>query len=95
MIYAGLDDREWALFEDAWSHYKVMLNVNDHETRKTIELCAACSEEVNKLLFEYIVPEALKTCSEIKLLKHVKGFAVNSIYKELQKMAFNKMCQNT
>ena len=94
IINAGLDDREWALFEDTWSRYKVMLNMNDDESRKTIELCAACSDEVNKLLFEYVGPEALKACSEIELLKHIKDVAVKSIHKEVHRMAFNKMCQN-
>ena len=48
VINSGLDDRDWALFEDTWSRYKVMLNIELDEARKRMELRAACSEEVNK-----------------------------------------------
>ena len=94
VINSGLDDRDWALFEDTWSRYKYMLNMELDEARKRMELRAACSDEVNKLLFEYVGPETLKSCSELELLKHIKEVAVKSIHKEVHRMAFNKMSQN-
>ena len=95
VINAGLDDRDWALFEDTWSCYKVMLNMEHDDARKRMELRAACSDEVNKLLFEYVGPDSLKTCTESELLKHIKDVAVKSIHKEVHRMAFNKMHQNS
>ena len=47
-----------------------------------------------QLWFDYVGPEAVETCSEIELLKHIKDVAVKSIHKEVHRMAFNKMRQN-
>ena len=41
MINSVHSDLEWALFGGTWSRCKVMLNMNDDESRKTIELLAA------------------------------------------------------
>ena len=83
VVNASLDDREWALFEDTWSRYKTMLRIDTDQDRKRMELRAACSDEVNKLLFEYVGPESLKTCSEADLLIYIINLAVKSIHKEV------------
>lgn len=38
VINAGTDDREWALFEDAWSRYKKMIGVTSAEDAETIRM---------------------------------------------------------
>ena len=83
VINANLDDRDWAICEDSWTRYKTMLNIDRDEARKRMELRAACSDEVNKLLFEYVDPENLNACPEPDLLKHIKEVAVRSIHKEV------------
>ena len=60
-----------------------------------LELRDACSEDVNKLLFEYVGTVELETCSEEQLLEHIKSVAVKSVHKEVHRMAFNTMSQDT
>ena len=59
-----------------------------------LELRAACSDDVNRLLFEYVGADALDTCTEGELLKNIKSVAVKSVHKEVHCMAFNRMTQN-
>ena len=92
-INGGLDDRDWALFMDSWIRYKTMVNLTDLGLTR-MELRSACSEDVNKLLFEYVGSTALDTCSENQLLEHIKSVAVKSVHKEVHQVAFNKMIQN-
>ena len=92
-INGGLDDREWALFLDSWERYKVMVNVTDVASIR-MELRAACSEDVNKLLFEYVGAPVLNASTENNLLQHIKDVAVKSVHKEVHQVAFNNMSQN-
>ena len=62
-VDSGMNDREWALLEDSWSRYKKMTNIVDLETIR-MELRAACSVDVNKMLFEFVRAETLDTCTE-------------------------------
>ena len=59
-----------------------------------MELRAACSDDVNKLLFEFVGTGALDVCSEEDLLKHIKAVAVKVVHKEVHRMTFNTMTQN-
>jgi hypothetical protein len=59
-----------------------------------MELRSACSDDVNKLLFEYVGSAVLDTCTENQLLGHIKSVAVKSVHKEVHQVAFNKMVQN-
>ena len=93
VINAALDDREWALFEDTWVRYKTMINVTDVAAIR-MELRAACSDDVNRLLFEFVGSEILDACTEKELLAHIKSVAVKSVHKEVHRMAFNTMCQD-
>ena len=93
-INAGLDDREWALFNDTWTRYKTMINVVEVGAIR-MELRAACSDDVNKLLFEYVGTDILDACTEEQLLDHIKSVAVKSVHKEVHQVAFNKMSQNS
>ena len=80
VINAAIDDREWALFKDTWSRYKTMIGVSsatpgDLDTIR-LELRAACSTEVNRMLFEFVGPDALNICTEDQLLTRIKSIAV-------------------
>ena len=93
VINADLDDREWALLEDTWVRYKAMINVTDLAAIR-MELRAACAEDVNRLLFEFVGSDILDACTEKELLAHIKSVAVKSVHKEVHRMAFNTMCQD-
>ena len=95
IINAGLDDREWVLFLDTWERYKTMVGFATGDVSVIrMELRTCCSSEVNKLLFEFVGPETLKTCSETQLLAHIKSVAVKVTDRTVHQMAFGKMCQN-
>ena len=94
-IETDLDDTEWVLFLDSWTRYKQMLNIPDTEvTIIRNELRAACSEQVNKLLFEYIGGDKLNTCTETELLNHIKSVAVKITHKAVHRVEFDRMSQN-
>ena len=86
-VDSGMNDREWALLEDSWSRYKKMTNIVDLETIR-MELRAACSVDVNKMLFECDGAETLDTCMEGKLLNHINSGAVITVHKEVHRMVF-------
>ena len=58
------------------------------------ELRSACSNEVNKLLFEYVGATRLNACSESDLLAHIKSVAVKVTHKAVHRVEFDKMFQN-
>ena len=93
IISQGMDDREWAFFKDTWNRYKTMIGITDAAAIR-LELREACSEEVNKLLFEFVGSTTLDACSEDQLLAHIKSVAVKTIHKEVHRLAFNTMIQN-
>ena len=49
-VEANINDNDWALFEDTWKRYKIMARIRD-DAEIRMELRAACSPDVNKLLF--------------------------------------------
>ena len=91
-VESGMNDREWALFDDSWGRYKKMANIIDLETIR-MELRAACSSDVNKMLFEFVGAETLDTCTEADLLNHIKSVAVRTVHKEVHRMVFITMVQ--
>ena len=91
-VESGMNDREWALFDDSWGRYKKMANITDLETIR-MELRAGCSPDVNKMLFEFVGAETLDTCTEAELLVHIKSVAVRTVHKEVHRMVFNTMVQ--
>ena len=94
IIDASIDDRDWALFRDSWSRYKLMCELQDMDVASIrLELRACCSTEVNKLLFEYVGTTVLNACSEEELLNHIRSIAVKSVHKEVHRMSFNTMSQ--
>lgn len=93
VITANMDDREWALFEDTWSRYKIMTGLSSEEEIR-MELRASCSVDVNKFLFEFVGPTVLNNATEEDLLNHIRKIAVKSTHKEVHRMNFGKMNQS-
>ena len=94
LINANIDDREWALFADAWGRYKKMCRLDDADVENIcLELRECCSADVNKFLFEYVGPTKLDACDEQQLIAHIKSVAVKVVHKEVHRMAFNSMWQ--
>ena len=95
VVDRDIDDREWAIFEDAWSRYKQLCNLKDTDVgRIRLELRESCSSDVNKLLFEYVGATTLNECSEKDLLDHIKSVAVKSVHKEVHRAEFHTMTQD-
>ena len=84
-IDRDLDDREWALLMDKWGRYKTMCNIKptDVETIR-LELRAACTDDVDKLLFEFVGASVLDGCTEAQLLEHIKSVTVKHTHKEAE-----------
>ena len=70
IIDRDVEDREWTRFLDKWSRYKQMCELNDDTDadRIRLELRASCSDDVDKLLFEYIGVTKLDNAAETDLL---------------------------
>ena len=92
IINVNTDEREWELFKDSWNRYKAMTGINNPDALR-MELRAACSQDVNKLLFEYIGAETLDTSTENDLLEHIKRVAVKGTHKEVYRINFFRLSQ--
>ena len=94
VINRDIDDREWALLLDRWERYKDMCSITpDDISSIRLELRASCSDDVDKLLFEFVGPTVLKDCTESQLLEHIKSVAVKHTHKEVHRMEFDRMVQ--
>ena len=58
-----------------------------------MELRAACSQDVNRLLFEYVGATTLDVATEVQLSAHIKSVAVKGTCKEVHRMNFFKLAQ--
>ena len=95
IIDCDLDDQEWVLFLDTWERYKTMIDLSSTDVNAIrMELRAACSADVNKLLFEYVGAVKLNSCTEDELLAYIKSVAVKVTHKEVHRVEFAKMAQN-
>ena len=95
VVESGIDDREWALFQDSWKRYKHMANIElTNVNTLRMELRAACTNDVNKLLFELVGAKTLDLCTEEELLNHIKDVAVQTKHKEVHRMEFGLISQN-
>ena len=92
VVNTNTDEREWELFKDSWGRYKTMTGITDLNLIR-MELRAACSPDVNKLLFEYIGSTKLDAASEAELLTHIKSVAVKGTHKEVHRINFFRMKQ--
>jgi hypothetical protein len=91
-VNTNTDEREWELFKDSWSRYKLLAGIMD-DNLICMELRAACSQEVNKLLFEYVGASTLNLATEEQLMVHIKSIAVKGTCKEVHRMNFFKLIQ--
>ena len=91
-VEGNIDDHEWELFKDSWRRYKTMTNLTTTEEIR-LELRAACSNEVNKLLFEIIGAATLDVCTEENLLGHIRAVAVKGTHKKVHRLSFSKLIQ--
>ena len=93
-IDRDLDDREWALILDKWTRYKTMCNIKPENVEMIrLELRAACSDDVDKLLFEFVGATVLDSCTEKELLDHIKSVTVKHTHKEVHRMEFDRLVQ--
>ena len=96
-ITASMDDREWAVFQDSWCRYKLMIGLSsdnrDDQQAIKMELRECCSSDVNKLLFEFVGRAVLQECTELQLLEHIKSVAVKTTHQEVHRMGFGLMAQ--
>ena len=92
IVNINTDEREWELFKDSWNRYKAMTRITDQNILR-MELRESCSQEVNKLLFEYIGSDVLDTASEADLLEHIKRVAVKGTHKEVHRITFFRLAQ--
>ena len=56
-----------------------------------MELRAACSSDVNKLLFEFVDPAILDTATEDQLLSYIRKIAVKGLHKEVHRVNLVKL----
>ena len=92
VINTNIDEREWELFKDSWHRYKTMTAITDPNLIR-MELRAACSQNVNRLLFEYVGATVRNTTTEEQLLTHIKNIAVKGTHKEVHRMNFFRLHQ--
>ena len=58
-----------------------------------LELRAACSQDVNRLLLEYVGADALNTATEEEMLGYIKSVAIKGTHKEVHRMKFFRLSQ--
>lgn len=92
IVNADTDEQEWELFKDSWNRYKTMTAITNANMIR-LELRAACSKDVNRLLFEYVGAETLNVATEEEMLGFIKSVAVKDTHKEVHRMKFFRLCQ--
>ena len=92
VINANTDEQEWELFKDSWNRYKTMTGITDVNMLR-LELRAACSQDVNRLLFEYVGADSLDTATEDDTLEYIKKVAVKGTHKEVHRIKFFRLSQ--
>ena len=92
IVEASISDNDWALFLDSWKRYKRLVRVTGAE-EVAMELRECCSTDVNKLLFQFVGPDALDRATEEELLSHVKAVAVKGVHKEVHRLKFTSLRQ--
>ncbi len=97
-VNSNIDDREWALFIDTWGRYKDMIGVSTERANDAgkirNELRECCSNDVNKMLFEFVGPTTLNNCNEATLLAHMKTISVKEVHPEVHQTSVNLMIQD-
>ena len=94
MIEEGVDDFGWNLFLDKWRRFKHSASLTDTEDI-ILELRDSCSDQVNRMLFEFIGFEELnrEELTELELLNYIKTVAVRTVHKEVHRWHFSQIDQ--
>ena len=92
IINTDATDNDWAIFLDAWGRYKAMMKL-DNPIAIRQELRLTCSNEVNKMLFNFKGPDTLNAASETEMLTHIKSVAVKGVHQEVHRQRFKSMRQ--
>ena len=92
IVNSDLDDSDWELWKDRWKRYKLMIKITSPQDLK-MELRASCSDEVDKLLFQYVGATVLDAASEIQLLDHIRSVAVKGIHVDVHRKDFAGLTQ--
>ena len=94
-IQNDMDDSDWAIFKASWRRYKIMTRL-ESEGDIIMELQMACSNEVNKLLFEFVGKATLDSTPMMEdiLLGHIRSVAVKGVHREVHIMNFAKITQS-
>ena len=93
VIHAGQSDNQWLLFLDSWGRYKELANLTKPERIRN-ELRAACSDDVNELLFELYGPQQLNNMTEDQLVEAINKVAVEPVHEEVHRQTFFRMKQD-
>ena len=91
-IDIGSTETDWVMFVEDWGRYKQMSLLSSEDDVRN-ELRAACSKEVNRMLFSFVGPQILKRSTEKELLDHIRSVAVRSVHKEVHRQEFKLMKQ--
>ena len=92
VIEGNWSDSDWTLFLDTWRRCKVIAGLSQEEEIYS-ELRAACSSDVNKLLFDFVGLTILDTAKEDQLVSDIKKISVKGLLKEVHCVNFGKIKQ--
>jgi len=93
-IEGGMDEIDWKILLDDWGRYKRRSELLDEE-QICLELRDSCSNDVNKLLYQFIGGDDLNAndMTEIKLLEYIRNVAVKVDHKEVHRLNFSRLKQ--
>ena len=93
-IEAGMDEIDWKILLDDWVRYKRRSELKDEE-QICLELRDSCSNDVNKLLYQFVGSNELNASdlTEIKLLEYIRNVAVKVDHKEVHRLNFSRLKQ--
>ena len=91
-INTNTDEHEWDLFKDSWNRDKTMTAITNENVIR-MELRAACSQDVNRLLFQYVGATSLNATTKNDLLQHIKSVAVKGTHKKVHRIKFFRLSQ--
>ena len=93
-IEGGMDEIDWNILLDDWGRYKRRSELIDEE-QICLELRDSCSNDVNKLLYQFIGGDDLNESglTEIKLLEYIRNVAVKVDHKEVHRLNFSRLKQ--
>jgi hypothetical protein len=96
VIEMNIDDIEWSIFLDKWSHYKSITEMAD-DKEMCLELKECCSSSVHGALYRFVGPEELSkdSITEEEMLLHIKSVAVKTIHEDVHRWNYHQMSQQT